>query len=90
VRQDVSAELGLVNGFVGARPLGGISLVLRMTLPSLDYLRTGDARPLRPFDRMRLRLRDTSVRRFLTNLDLLDQLALAGEVSFEDLYELAA
>jgi hypothetical protein len=54
------------------------------------YLRTGDARSLRRFDRMRLRLRDKSVRRFVTDPKMLDRLARAGEVSFEDLYELAA
>jgi hypothetical protein len=51
---------------------------------------TGDDRPLRRFAQMRLRVRDKSVGRFVTNLDVLDQLALAGEVSFEDLYDLAA
>jgi hypothetical protein len=54
------------------------------------YLRTGDTRPLRRFERMRLRLRDKSLRRFVTDPAILDRLALAGELSFEDLYELAA
>jgi hypothetical protein len=54
------------------------------------YLRTGDTSLLRRFDRMRLRLRDKSVRRFLTDPNTLDRLARAGEVSFEDLYEMAA
>jgi hypothetical protein len=54
------------------------------------YARTGDTRPLRRFERMRLRLRDKSVRRFVTDPAVLDRLALAGELSFEDLYELAA
>jgi hypothetical protein len=53
------------------------------------YARTGDTRPLRRFERLRLRLRDKSVRRFVTNPDVLDRLALAGELSFEDLYDLA-
>jgi len=54
------------------------------------YLRTGNTRPLRHFERLRLRLRDKSVRRFVTDPEVLDRLALAGELSFEDLYELAA
>jgi hypothetical protein len=54
------------------------------------YARTGDTRPLRRFEHMRLRLRDKSVRRFVTDPTVLDRLALAGELSFEDLYELAA
>jgi hypothetical protein len=54
------------------------------------YLKTGDQGRLRRFDRMRLRLRDKSVRRFVTNPATLDRLALAGEVSFEDLYEMSA
>ncbi len=54
------------------------------------YLRTGDTSLLRRFARIRLRLRDKSVRRFVTDADRLDLLARAGEVSFEDLYELAA
>jgi hypothetical protein len=54
------------------------------------YARTGDTRALRRFERMRLRLRDKSVRRFVTDPAILDRLALAGELSFEDLYELAA
>lgn len=55
-----------------------------------QYLQDGDVRPLRRFERMRLRLRDKSVRRFVTDPDRLDDLARAGEVSFEDLYELSA
>jgi hypothetical protein len=54
------------------------------------YVHTGDTRPLRRFDRMRLRLRDKSMRRFVTDPAVLDRLAHAGELSFEDLYELAA
>jgi hypothetical protein len=54
------------------------------------YLKTGDAGGVRRFERMRLHLRDKSVRRFVTDPDTLDRLARAGEVSFEDLYELAA
>jgi hypothetical protein len=54
------------------------------------YLRTGDARPLRHFERIRLLLHDRSVRRFVTDPAVLDRLAHAGELSFEDLYELAA
>jgi hypothetical protein len=63
-----------------------------------DYMNTvravivdgADPRRLKRFDRMRLRLRDKSVRRFVTDPDVLDRLAHAGELSFEDLYELAA
>jgi hypothetical protein len=54
------------------------------------YLHTGETRALRRFDRLRLRLRDKSVRRFVTDPDVLDRLAHAGELSFEDLYELAS
>ncbi len=54
------------------------------------YLRTGDDRPLRRFSRMLLRVRGKIRLRFLTDLDTLDHLASAGELSFEDLYELSA
>jgi hypothetical protein len=55
-----------------------------------EYLQTGEARPLRHYERIRLLLRDKSVRRFVTDLYILDRLAKAGELSFEDLYQLAA
>jgi hypothetical protein len=54
------------------------------------YLRTGVDRPLRRYERIRLLLRDKSVRRFVTDPAILDRLAHAGELSFEDLYQLAA
>jgi hypothetical protein len=54
------------------------------------YLRTGDDRPLRRFRRMLLRVRGKIRLPFVTDLDTLDHLARAGELSFEDLYELVA
>jgi hypothetical protein len=54
------------------------------------YLKTGDDRHLRRFRRMLLRTRNKLKLPFVTDLDTLDQLARAGELSFEDLYELAA
>lgn len=54
------------------------------------YLRTGDDRQLRRFRRMLLRTRNKLKLPFVTDLDTLDHLARAGELSFEDLYELAA
>jgi hypothetical protein len=54
------------------------------------YLLTGDARPLRHYERIRLLLRDKSVRRVVTDPETLERLAHAGELSFEDLYQLAA
>ena len=54
------------------------------------YLTTGDARALHRFRRMRLRVRGKIALPFVTDLDTLDQLARAGEFSFEDLYELVA
>jgi hypothetical protein len=58
---------------------------------TLDYyLRTGDDRRLRRFRRQLLRTRDKTRLPFLTDLDTINYLARAGELSFEDLYELAA
>jgi hypothetical protein len=54
------------------------------------YLRTGDDRLLRAFRRKLLRVRGKIQLPFVTDLDTLDHLARAGELSFEDLYELAA
>jgi hypothetical protein len=54
------------------------------------YLRSGDERLLHPFRRKLLRVRGKIQLPFVTDLDTLDQLARAGELSFEDLYELAA
>lgn len=54
------------------------------------YLATGDDKPLRRFRRMRLRTRQKTVLPFVTDLDLLDRLGRAGELSFESLYQLAA
>jgi hypothetical protein len=54
------------------------------------YLRTGDDRLLRSFRRRLLRVRGKIQLPFLTDLDTIDYLARAGELSFEDLYELAA
>jgi hypothetical protein len=54
------------------------------------YVRTGDDRLLRPFRRSLLRVRGKIQRPFLTDLDTIDYLARAGELSFEDLYELTA
>jgi hypothetical protein len=54
------------------------------------YVTTGDDRALRRFRSMRLRTRTKLSLPFLTDLAALDRLARAGELSFEDLYELAA
>jgi hypothetical protein len=54
------------------------------------YVRTGDDRLLRPFRRKLLRVRGKIQLRFVTDMDTIDHLARAGELSFEDLYELAA
>lgn len=54
------------------------------------YVLTGDGRSLRRFRPMRLRTRAKLSLPFLTDLDAIDRLARAGELSFEDLYELAA
>jgi hypothetical protein len=54
------------------------------------YLRTGDDHQLRRFRRQLLRTRDKTSLPFLTDLDTINYLARAGELSFEDLYELAA
>jgi hypothetical protein len=54
------------------------------------YVRTGDDRPLRSFRRRLLRVRGKIQLPFVTDLDTIDHLARAGELSFEDLYELAA
>lgn len=53
------------------------------------YLRTGDDRPLRRFRGKGVWV-EKRFRPFITDLDLLDRLALAGEVSFEELYAQAA
>jgi hypothetical protein len=53
------------------------------------YVRTGDDRQLQSFRRRLLRLRGKIQLPFLTDLDTIDHLARAGELSFEDLYELA-
>jgi hypothetical protein len=55
----------------------------------LRYVSTGNDRGLRRFRQMRLRTRNKLSLPFLTDLDSLDDLAGAGELSFEDLYELA-
>lgn len=49
------------------------------------YLTDGDRRLLRPFERLVLRVRGTR-HRFITDPRLLDRLANAGQVEFEDLY----
>jgi hypothetical protein len=51
------------------------------------FLTTGDDRALRRFVRMRLRTRQKTSLRFLTDLDALERLGRAGELSFEDLYQ---
>jgi hypothetical protein len=54
------------------------------------YVRSGDDRLLRPFRRTLLRVRGKIQLPFLTDLGTIDHLARAGELSFEDLYELSA
>lgn len=51
------------------------------------YLETGDDRELRKFQRMMLKTRQKTSLPFLTDLDQLDRLGKAGELSFEDLYQ---
>ncbi len=51
------------------------------------YLKTGDDRELRKFERMRLRTRQKTSLRFLTDRHLLRRQGYAGELSFEDLYQ---
>jgi hypothetical protein len=54
-----------------------------------QYLRTGDVTPLAPFAGKRFRA-DGSLMPFVTDPYLLDRLANAGQVTFEDLYEATA
>jgi hypothetical protein len=51
------------------------------------YLKTGDDRLLRRFERMRLRTRDKTSHPFVTDRAQLERLGYAGEISFEDLYQ---
>ena len=51
------------------------------------YLETGDDRDLRKFNRMKLKTRQKTSLPFLTDLEQLDRLGDAGELSFEDLYQ---
>jgi hypothetical protein len=53
------------------------------------YLREGDRRLLKPFERIVLRLRGQRYR-FVTNPRLLDRLAHAGQFEFEELYATTA
>jgi hypothetical protein len=53
------------------------------------YLREGDRRLLKPFERLVLRLRGQR-HRFVTDPRLLDRLALAGQFEFEELYATTA
>lgn len=76
-------------------PDGGISVSVRGSRPAsriarhwaaVDrYLRTGNTDGLRDFTDKTFRVRGTT-RSFVTDPALLDRLANAGEVSFEDLY----
>jgi hypothetical protein len=54
------------------------------------YLRTGEDRALQQFRHRKLRVRGNIWLPFVTDPAVLDHLARAGELSFEDLYELAA
>lgn len=51
------------------------------------YLWLGDSRPLREFRGKRLRTRQKESLRFVTDLDLIERFAYAGELSFESLYQ---
>jgi hypothetical protein len=51
------------------------------------YLWLGDSRSLRAFQSKRLRTRQKQSLRFLTDLDLIERFAYAGELSFESLYQ---
>ena len=50
------------------------------------YLRTGDERRLRPFRNSTLRVGRESYE-YITDLDVIERLAHAGEFTFEDLYD---
>lgn len=54
------------------------------------FITTGDDRPLRRFRRMRLRTRQKTSLRFITDPDALERLGYAGQLSYEDLYQHAA
>jgi hypothetical protein len=51
------------------------------------FITTGDDRPLRKFRRMRLRTRQKTSLRFVTDPDELERLGFAGQLSYEDLYQ---
>jgi hypothetical protein len=51
------------------------------------YATTGDDRLLRQFERMRLRTRDKTSLRFMTDRAQLERLGNAGQFRFEDLYQ---
>jgi hypothetical protein len=51
------------------------------------FLLTGDDRLLRRFRHMRLRTRHQTSLGFITDPDLLERLAYAGQLSFEEMYE---
>ena len=53
------------------------------------YLREGDRRLLQPFERLVIRVRGKR-HRFITDPRILDRLAHAGQVQFEDIYETTA
>jgi hypothetical protein len=52
------------------------------------YLATGDDAPLARFRWMRLRTRQKTSLPFVTDLDVLDRLGWAGELSFESIYHM--
>jgi hypothetical protein len=71
-------------------PSSGIASRLSKYWHAVDhYLRTGDRRPLRPYEGKVLRAAGRQFP-FVTDPDLLARLAEAGEVRFEDLYEATA
>jgi hypothetical protein len=74
---------GLVAGAIHR---SGTASELARYWASVDrYLRTGDARPLLRYRGKCFRAEGT-MHRFITDLPLLERLAAAGEVRFEDLY----
>lgn len=70
---------------ISVRGSGHVARIARHMAAVDRYLRTGDAEPLKEFERQTVRSRNQK-HSFLTDTKALDRLAQAGEVSFERLY----
>jgi hypothetical protein len=79
------------TGIISVEPANAreASKVARHWAAVHHYLTMGDDWPLRRFRRQYLRVVGKIQLPFLTDLDAIEQLARAGELSFEDLYELS-